>query len=366
MVKKFRKASCDTKLKYTKVFNHEIISFENLISYSFKRSLKRAHGAIEVFKVNKDCLPNPNGSLSGTIPSHAIAQANRKVQQLLSQVNGGKRGPYKKYVIFVNLCALCLFISCRYNPKERLEIARYACHHGVTAAAVRFLRKLGHRIRESTVHSIKKAYLDEIKKLRARGEEGLDSLPHRKQGKPLLLGDKIDNMVQAYIRRVREHGGPVSSQIVIGAARGIVAMLNKEKLKEFGGHIDLNRHWALSLLHRMNFVQRKAATAKGKYSIENFAEKKAEFLDDLVTTVQIEDVPPELVLDWDQTGIKLVPTTSWTMNEVGARRVELIGLSDKRQITAVFCGSLVGEFLPVQLIYKGKTSRCHPKFNFPL
>ena len=119
---------------------------------------------------------------------------------------------------FIYLCALCLFISCRYNPKERLEIARYACHHGVTAAAVHFSRKLGHRIRESTVHSIKKAYLDEIKKLRARGDEGLDSLPHRKQGRPLLLGDKIDNMVQAYIRRVREHGGPVSSQIVIGAA----------------------------------------------------------------------------------------------------------------------------------------------------
>ena len=99
-----------------------------------------------------------------------------------------------------------LFISCRYNPKERLEIARYACHHGVTAAAVHFSRKLGHRIHESTVHSIKKAYLDEIiKKLRARDNEGLDSLPHRKQGRPLLLGDKIDNMVQAYIRRVREH-----------------------------------------------------------------------------------------------------------------------------------------------------------------
>ena len=154
----------------------------------------------------------------------------------------------------------------------------------------------------------------------------------------------------------------MSSQIVIGAALGIVATLN---MKEFGGHIELNRHWALSLLHRMNFIQRKATTAKGKYSLENFAVKKAEFLDDLVTTVQMEDVPPELVLNWDQTGIKLVPTTSWTMNKVEARRVELIGLSDKRQITAVFCGSLVGGFLPIQLIYKGKTSR-HPKFNFPL
>ena len=57
----------------------------------------------------------------------------------------------------------------------------------------------------------------------------------------------------------------------------------------------------------MNFVQRKATTAKSKYSVENFAEKKREFLDDLVATVQMEDIPPELVLNWDQTGIKLVP-----------------------------------------------------------
>ena len=53
------------------------------------------------------------------------------------------------------------------------------------------------------------------------------------------------------------------------------------------------------------------------------------------------------------------------MHVRGSRRVELIGLSDKRQITAVFCGSLMGAFLPVQLIYKGKTDRCHSHFIFP-
>jgi len=44
------------------------------------------------------------------------------------------------------------------------------------------------------------------------------------------------------------------------------------------------------------------------------------------------------------------------MAERGSKRVELIGLSDKRQITAVSCGNLMGEFLPVQLIYQGKTN----------
>ena len=43
----------------------------------------------------------------------------------------------------------------------------------------------------------------------------------------------------------------------MGAAQGIMATLDKKKLKDFGGYIDLNANWALSLLHRMNFVQRK-------------------------------------------------------------------------------------------------------------
>ena len=49
----------------------------------------------------------------------------------------------------------------------------------------------------------------------------------------------------------------------------------------------------------------------------------------------------------------IVSATSWTMDERGSRRVEIVGLKDKRQITAVFCGSIQGDFLPVQLIYKG-------------
>ena len=41
-------------------------------------------------------------------------------------------------------------------------------------------------------------------------------------------------------------------------------------------------------------------------------------------------------------------------------------ITDKRQMTAVLCGSLRGDFLPIQVIYKGKTYRCHPRFKFPI
>ena len=43
------------------------------------------------------------------------------------------------------------------------------------------------------------------------------------------------------------------------------------------------------------------------------------------------------------------------MEKEGQKRVEIIAADDRRQITAVFAGSLTGDFLPPQLIYKGST-----------
>ena len=59
-------------------------------------------------------------------------------------------------------------------------------------------------------------------------------------------------------------------------------------------------------------------------------------------------------MNWDQTGLKLVPTSMWMMEKEGSRRVEIVGSDDKRIITGVFCGTLQGDFLPIQLIYKRK------------
>ena len=39
-------------------------------------------------------------------------------------------------------------------------------------------------------------------------------------------------------------------------------------------------------------------------------------------------------------------------------------MDDKRKITATFAASLSGSFLPVQLVYQGKTSKCHSSIDF--
>ena len=76
--------------------------------------------------------------------------------------------------------------------------------------------------------------------------------------------------------------------------------------------------------------------------------------------VELDEIPPQLIINWDQTAIYYVPVGSWTMELEGAKRVEIAGKDDKRQITAVFAGSMAGDFLPIQLVYKGKTPRCLP------
>lgn len=56
----------------------------------------------------------------------------------------------------------------------------------------------------------------------------------------------------------------------------------------------------------------------------------------------------KLIINWDQTGLNLVPASTWTMGLKGSKRAEIKGIDDNRQGTAVFAVSLHGDFLPVQ------------------
>ena len=76
----------------------------------------------------------------------------------------------------------------------------------------------------------------------------------------------MDMKVQMYLKKVREGGGVVLTRIAMAAARGIVLTCDRSLLVKFGGHVELIKHWAYSLLHRMKFVQRKVTTAKSKHT----------------------------------------------------------------------------------------------------
>lgn len=79
------------------------------------------------------------------------------------------------------------------------------------------------KINTSTIHSIKKDYLQGVRENRKRDDScDVDELPLRKRGRPVLLGDRLDRMVQEYLLKLREGGGVVSARVVIGAAQGMI------------------------------------------------------------------------------------------------------------------------------------------------
>lgn len=162
---------------------------------------------------------------------------------------------------------------------------------------------------------------------------------------------------------MRDKGAVVNMAIVQACAEDIVKNHDKCLLASNSGHIVLTRDWAKSLLCRLGFVKRQGSTA-AKITVTNFDEVKEQYLLDVKAAVQIEEIPQDMIINRDQTGIKYVPVDTWTMEKKGSKRVQVIGAEDKRQITAVFAGTITGEFLSPQLIYQGTTTQYLPSVKF--
>lgn len=78
-----------------------------------------------------------------------------------------------------------------------------------------------------------------------------------------------------------------------------------------------------------------------------------------------DNIPASMVLNWDQTPINYISSGNWTMERQGQSKVPIAGQADKRSLTAILTVSMAGDFLPMQLIYTGKTARSLPKQKFP-
>ena len=69
----------------------------------------------------------------------------------------------------------------------------------------------------------------------------------------------------------------------------------------------------------MGFVKGRAST-KSAVPIENFEQVEAQFLLDIRAVVEMKDIPFDLIINWDQTGIHYVTVGSWTMDKEVSER----------------------------------------------
>ena len=103
---------------------------------------------------------------------------------------------------------------------------------------------------------------------------------------------------------MRLRGTLIGTSAIIGVGLGI---LKKHRLKGDGG-IKLHKEWARSVLRRMRFTKRRASS-KSKVTPDNFTEIKEQFLIDVEAVIDMEEVPPSLVINWNHTAMKTVPSS---------------------------------------------------------
>ena len=137
-------------------------------------------------------------------------------------------------------------------------------------------------LNESTVRGFRKRYEAQIKDAHRKKKSPKKVIVNKLRGRPCLLGDKIDPLVQNYLKATRYKGGVVNSLLAIATAKALLKRyprLEKENLK-------IERSWAQSLFRRMGFVRRIKTT--GKVHIPVGAQKEAElkFLHQIVNQVE--------------------------------------------------------------------------------
>uniref|UniRef100_H3BFJ8 DDE-1 domain-containing protein n=1 Tax=Latimeria chalumnae TaxID=7897 RepID=H3BFJ8_LATCH len=208
----------------------------------------------------------------------------------------------------------------------------------------------------TTVLSIRNSY----KTIAGSSTTGiLNELPKKQQGQPSLFG-KHEDETDKYISSLHSASGVVNYRILTAVATGI-SHIDWGTLVQYEGHVDLsNRSWAESYLCCKGYVKCKGTMAAWKIP-EDLAVQKENFLEHISATVNEHKIPSELVLNFDQSGIKTVPISSWTLELEGTRQVAISGLEDKWEITGVLGYTLSGQMLPTHVLYQGKTDQCHPK-----
>ena len=262
----------------------------------FHRIVKKSSS--DETKVN---LPDPSGPLSKVIPSSTIAIANEKVSAIEEMPGAASRTPYLHL-----------------TGAQKFKVGKRAAEFGTTNTlryyAIHFPNL---PLKEASVRRFKTQYLSELNKKNPGAECSQDNkvcdLPSKKLGRPLLIGEEADRQLQEYVRYLRATGSAVNTAVVIASAEGILLSIDANILKR----VKLTKDWAKSLLFRMGMVKRRVS-GKAKVDVEKFEALKQGFLLDIKLIVSFEDIPYDLIINWDQTGINYVPVGSWTMEKEGA------------------------------------------------
>ena len=125
-------------------------------------------------------------------------------------------------------------------------------------ASARAWKKTYPNLNKSTVRGSKIGYEAKLKEASCKNVSPIKKLASKMPGRPTLFGQKLDTLVQMFLRATRYKSGVGNTQIALATAKALVkiySLLEKENPV-------LGAPWEKRLFCRMGFILRRKTTAK--------------------------------------------------------------------------------------------------------
>ena len=196
----------------------------------------------------------------------------------------------------------------------------------------------------------------------------------KKKKRICVIGEALDNELAGIVDNYQEHGVPMRNLILKTQLQTLLEVRGRQDILDRMNYFDernkpgskwfirIGDSWCNRFYKRHN-IKTRIATTKMRDDIPiDYEIKKQTFIYLIAKTVKDHNVPDELIAGIDETNNQFVPSVKSTKCRGGAKRVRLLNIGkEKPQITNTFGAAATGEIIkPVQSIFGGKTSRCHP------
>ena len=138
------------------------------------------------------------------------------------------------------------------------------------------------------------------------------------RGRPPSLG-KLDDKLVNVLLAIRQKGGTINCHIVCATATALLKVNPSQtaSLCTF----DMPRSWIVSIYKRIGFVRRAGTTSRPPVPMGVYQECRLDFLSGINKKMKEHSIPPDLVLNANQTPSTYVFTSAMTM----AKREEKCG-----------------------------------------
>ena len=186
----------------------------------------------------------------------------------------------------------------QYSGEDCAKIGKFASENGNKKTLECFAEEFP-SLKESTVRTFKKAFREQ---LYARTREGniqlATSLETQKRGRPPFLYE-LDSKLIAFLQNLRSRGGVVNGSVVAAAAKALISSnpLMHDKYLSFTP----TQGWTQSIYRRCNFSRCAGMTTKPPVPRGVYEECKLTYLSDIDNCIKQHKIPPELILNADQT-----------------------------------------------------------------